>query len=87
MFDRIMFALAAITPGTVLKAFDRAGPYFGSTTSNDVQGMLDEASLLNVHLFQSKLIKNKLHSSSTKAIAQCARSNSACPLKTDNCEK
>ncbi|GMF24318.1 unnamed protein product [Phytophthora fragariaefolia] len=48
MFDQAMLALAAITPGTVRKAFDRAGPYFGYTTSNDVQGMLDEASLLNV---------------------------------------
>ncbi|GMF26264.1 unnamed protein product [Phytophthora fragariaefolia] len=48
MFDQAMLALAAITPGTKRKAFDRAGPYLGCTTSNDVQGMLDEASLLNV---------------------------------------
>ncbi|KAE8911799.1 hypothetical protein PF007_g29011 [Phytophthora fragariae] len=43
-----MHALAAITPGTARNAFDRAGPYFGCTTSSDVQGMLDEASLFNV---------------------------------------
>ncbi|KAE9076397.1 hypothetical protein PF010_g23914 [Phytophthora fragariae] len=48
MFDQAMLTLAPITPGTVRNAFDRAGPYFGCTTSSDVQGMLDEASLLNV---------------------------------------
>ncbi|KAE8991646.1 hypothetical protein PF007_g18908 [Phytophthora fragariae] len=56
-----MLALAAITPGTVrntFDAFDRAEFYFGCTTTSDVQGMLDEASLLNVVHSQSNDIES-----------------------------
>ncbi|KAG7377527.1 hypothetical protein PHYPSEUDO_011520 [Phytophthora pseudosyringae] len=48
MFDHAMHALSKISADTVRHSFDKAGPFFGCVTSTDVQGMLDEASLLSV---------------------------------------
>ncbi|KAE9345484.1 hypothetical protein PF008_g8733 [Phytophthora fragariae] len=47
MFDHAMHALSKISADTVRHSFDKAGPFFGCGTSMDVQGMLDEASLLS----------------------------------------
>ncbi|KAK1946893.1 hypothetical protein P3T76_000903 [Phytophthora citrophthora] len=48
MFDQALLGLQAISADTVRDAFDRSGPYFGCTTSGDVQGMLEDLSRLNV---------------------------------------
>ncbi|GMF35711.1 unnamed protein product [Phytophthora fragariaefolia] len=47
MFDQAMVVFQRITADTVRNAFEKAGPYFGRTTSTDVQGMLDEFNMLN----------------------------------------
>jgi len=48
MFDHAMHALSKIYADTAHHSFDKTGPFFGCVTSTDVQGMLDEASLLSV---------------------------------------
>ncbi|GMF59953.1 unnamed protein product [Phytophthora fragariaefolia] len=48
MFDTAMHALGKISLETVRHSFDKADPFFGYETSMDVQGMLNEASLLSI---------------------------------------
>ncbi|GMF50807.1 unnamed protein product [Phytophthora fragariaefolia] len=48
MFDHVLSALSQISSDTVRHSFDKAGPFFGCTTTSEVQCMLEEARLLNV---------------------------------------
>ncbi|GMF46620.1 unnamed protein product [Phytophthora fragariaefolia] len=48
MFDHALRALNKIFSDTVRHSFDKAGPFFGCTSTTDVQYMLEEARLLSV---------------------------------------
>ncbi|KAE8891908.1 hypothetical protein PF005_g7930 [Phytophthora fragariae] len=48
LFDHAMDALIKISTDTLRHSFDKAGPFFGCGTSTDVQGMLDDSSLMSV---------------------------------------